>query len=101
MSWAEHPRRSIVTVQAIACHYCQRAVHPTLHGRTGARVDYYRTVTGPGHTEVREDSRTGAPLRVLRVERTVELLTCRDCWEKPAVQAELAIARRSGEPRSA
>ena len=98
MSWAGHPRRSIVTVQAIACHHCQRFVHPTLHGRTGVRVDYYRTVTGPGRMESREDPRTGGSLRVLRVESLVQLHTCCECWAKPAVQAELALARRGGVP---
>ena len=67
-----------------------------MHGRQGARVGYYRTVTGPGREELREDPRTGSTVRVLRVERLVEFVTCSECWTKPAVQARLKGVRRSG-----
>ena len=67
-----------------------------MHGRNGARVGYYRTVTGPGREDVREDPRTGSSVRVVRVERVVELVTCSECWREPAVQARLKEARRSG-----
>ena len=67
-----------------------------MHGRSGARVGYYRTVTGPGREEVHEDPRTGASVRVVRVERVVELVTCSECWRNPAVQVLLKEARRSG-----
>ena len=72
-------------------------VQPTLHGRHGARVDYYRTVTGPGREELRKDARTGEASRVLRVERLVDVATCRDCWGRPGVQASLKQLRQTGE----
>ena len=67
-----------------------------MHGRRGAHVGYYRTVTGPGREELHEDPRTGSTLRVLRVERLVEFVTCSECWTRPAVQAQLKGLRRSG-----
>jgi hypothetical protein len=73
-------------------------VRPTLHGRSRASVDYYRTVTGPGKEEVREDLRTGESVRIFRVESVAALVTCSDCWPLPAVQAELLELRRSGLP---
>lgn len=89
-------------VQAKECHYCSRPVQPTLHGRHGARVDYYRTVTGPAREEQREDARTGDSIRVLRVERLVDVVICRDCWRRPGVQASLKQLRQTGElPESA
>lgn len=69
---------------------------PTLHGRHGARVDYYRTVTGPARAEQREDPRTGEAVRVLRVERLLDFVVCRDCWQRPAVQANLKQVRQTG-----
>ncbi len=67
-----------------------------MHGRHGATVDYYRTITGEAREELREDSRTGTRLRVLRVEQVRELITCRDCWALDSVQAALREARASG-----
>ena len=67
-----------------------------MHGRHGARVDYYRTVTGTGRDESREDPRTGNSARVLRVEQLIVLRTCRDCWRRPEVQVLLKEARRTG-----
>lgn len=69
----------------------------TLHGRGGASVDFYRTVTGVPHVESVEDPhRSGQLLRVVRLERILELTTCSDCWEKAAVQLALKEARRTG-----
>jgi len=45
---------------------------------------------------VREDPRTRAAVRVVRVERVLEFVTCCDCWRRPAVQVLLKEARRSG-----
>ena len=90
-------RRTHVTVQAIGCHHCQRAVQPTVHGRRGATVDYYRTVTGAGRRETHEDSRSGMTVRVTRVEHLIQLNTCVDCWKRPDVQAALETLRRTGE----
>jgi hypothetical protein len=70
-------------------------VRPTMHGRTGASVDYYRTVTGTGRGETHEDPRGGL-VRVLRIEQLVSFVTCRSCWRKPAVQAELKELRSTG-----
>jgi len=73
-------------------------VRPTMHGRTTASVDYYRTVTGTGRSETYEDPR-GELVRVLRIEQLLSLVTCRNCWAKPAVQAELKELRSSGTVR--
>lgn len=81
----------------MGCHHCRRPVRPTMHGRHGATVDYYRTVTGPGRIESYEDARGGRQIRLLRVERVHSIVTCRDCWQEVAVQAALKAARASGE----
>ena len=73
-------------------------VRPTMHGRTGASVDYYRTVTGTGRSETHEDPR-GALVQLLRIEQLVSFATCRNCWLKPAVQAELKELRTTGTVR--
>lgn len=68
-----------------------------MHGRTGAVVDYYRTLTGPGKLDSYQDPSSGGEVQVLRVERIVEWITCRDCWALPAVQSLLKAIRSSGE----
>ncbi len=73
-------------------------MRPTLHGRHGVCVDYYRSVTGPTRVEVIDDPRNpGTPLRVLRVDGLIDLITCCDCWADPAVRSRLEEARRTGE----
>ncbi len=71
-------------------------MRPTFHERGGAKVDYYRTVTGAGRVETVADAKSGSTTRVLRVERLLELVTCADCWPRRDVQAQLLEARRSG-----
>jgi hypothetical protein len=86
-----------VTHQAKRCHHCSREVRPTIHTRSGARVDYYRMMTGPTRSETLENPRNpGETLRVLRVEQLHELITCAECWEDPAVRAALEGRFRSG-----
>lgn len=68
-----------------------------MHGRSGARVDFYRTFTGPGHIEVHEDPKTDSLIRILRVERLSEIVTCRSCWTRPDVRARLKHALHTGE----
>ena len=69
----------------------------TLHRRRGARVDYYRTVTGVPRVETVEDPRReGQLIRTVRLEGVQELVTCGDCWSVPGVQRELADLRHSG-----
>jgi hypothetical protein len=68
-----------------------------MHGRRGARVDYFRTTTGTGRIEVYEDPKSDSPIRVMRVDEVCTFATCRGCWTRPAVQAELKRARRTGE----
>ena len=72
-------------------------MQPTVHGRHGATVDYYRTVTGAGRTEVHEDPRTGTQVRITRVDHLVEVHTCCDCWRRPEVQLRLANMRSTGK----
>ena len=65
--------------------------------RSGARVDYFRMMTGAPRSETIEDPRRpGETLRVQRVEELYELLTCAECWQLPAVQRELERRFRSG-----
>lgn len=72
-------------------------MRPTLHGKAGAAVDFYATVTGVPHVESLENPKEpGTKVQVVRVEGLVELITCRDCWTSPRVQAALAEARRTG-----
>ncbi len=89
--------RSDAGVQARKCTHCARAVRETVHGRDGASVDFFRTLTGVPRVESVEDrERTGQTLRVLRVDTLWEIVTCRDCFALAGVQAALASARRSG-----
>lgn len=90
-------KRTDVTVQAGRCAHCGRDVRYTVHGRTGVRVDYYRSVTGVPQVDLVEDpSGSGASLRLVRVESLREILTCRECWTSPGTQAALREARRTG-----
>jgi hypothetical protein len=68
-----------------------------MHGRTGARVDFFRMYTGPGRVEVHEDPKTDSVIRTLRVEEVKEIVTCRSCWERPEVRAQLKHAFDTGE----
>jgi hypothetical protein len=72
-------------------------VRETVHGRDGAIVDFFRTLTGVPRVETVEDrERAGQTQRVLRVDTVFEIVTCRDCFARAAVQEALAAARRSG-----
>ena len=62
-----------------------------------AYVDFFRTTTGQGRVETREDPKTDTLVRVLHVERLREIVTCRRCWARPDVQVKLKHALRSGE----
>jgi hypothetical protein len=73
-----------------------------MHGKSGATVDYYRTVTGTPRIETAEDPRNpGVHIRLLRVDVLIDLFTCRECWADPGVQAALEQSRRTGEVRPA
>lgn len=87
----------MATDQATCCHHCQRLVVPTMHGRTGARVDYFRTFTGAGRVELHQDPKTDSPIRVVRVDELKEIVTCRTCWARPDVRAKLKHALHTGE----
>jgi Fe-S-cluster-containing hydrogenase component 2 len=87
----------MATDQAKGCHHCQRLVVPTMHGRNGARVDYFRTFTGAGRVEMHEDPKTDSLIRVVRVDELKEIVTCRTCWTRPAVRAKLKHALQTGE----
>lgn len=68
-----------------------------MHKKGSVSVDFFRTVTGEPRVELIEDPHGQAEVRkVLRVERLADILTCRDCWADPAVQAALKEARRTG-----
>lgn len=67
-----------------------------MHGRSGARVDFYRMVTGPGRIEVREDPKTDSLVRVMRVDELSEIVTCRNCWTRPDVRVRLKHAWAAG-----
>jgi hypothetical protein len=89
--------RSDAGVQARKCTHCARAVRETIHGRSGASVDFFLTMTGVPRAETVEDrERAGQTLRVLRVDTIFEIVTCSDCFEREGVRAALSEARRSG-----
>ena len=70
----------------------------TIHGRTGAEVDYYRSVIGTPRVDLVEDpAGSGSRLRIMRVEGLREILTCRECWDVPAAQGALRRAWLTGE----
>jgi hypothetical protein len=72
-------------------------VHPTVHTRRGARVDYYRMVTGPTRAETIENPRNPEEkLRILHVEELHELITCSECWEDESVRSALEKRFESG-----
>ncbi len=86
-----------MTVQARTCHHCRRLAPETLHGRSGAVVGFFRTVTGVPRADSADDPRgRGHPLRVQRVEALFEIVTCAECWRSPTVRAALERARTSG-----
>ena len=68
-----------------------------MHGRHGARVDFYRTTTGLGRVEVHEDPKTDSLIRLLRVDELREIVTCRTCWVRPDVRVKLKHALQTGE----
>jgi hypothetical protein len=72
-------------------------VYPTVHARDGARVDFYRMITGPTRAETVEDPKHPGELRrVLLVQALHELCTCRDCWASPAARGELERLWKEG-----
>jgi hypothetical protein len=86
-----------MTVQARTCHHCRRAAPETLHGRAGAVVGFFRTVTGVPRADSVDDPRQrGQALRVQRVDTLYEIVTCAECWRTPTIRAALELARRSG-----
>ena len=68
-----------------------------MHGRNGARVDYFRTFTGAGRVEMHEDPKTDSLIRVVCVDELKEIVTCRACWTRPGVRAMLKHALQTGE----
>ena len=68
-----------------------------MHGRHGARVDYFRTTTGTGRIEVYQDPKSDSPISVMRVDELNEFATCRGCWARACVQSQIERARRTGE----
>jgi hypothetical protein len=68
-----------------------------MHGRSGARVDFYRTFTGRGRIEVHEDPKTDSQIRTLRVDEVKEIVTCKTCWTRADVRAKLKHALHTGE----
>ena len=72
-------------------------VYPTIHERDGARVDYYRMVTGRTRTDSVEDPRSpGETMRVVHVTELSEVCTCRECWQTPETRAALDRLWRDG-----
>jgi hypothetical protein len=74
-------------------------VRDTMHGRSGASVDYYRTISGVPRVETYEDPRAaGRTLRAVRVDEVFEIATCSECWPDARIQGALAALRRDGVP---
>ena len=85
-----------MSVQPMKCHHCQRRLEPTRHGRSGATVDYYRTVTGPLQNQRSANEAGGEAPGSWHVASLSEFYTCRDCWERSEIQAWLSAVRSSG-----
>lgn len=71
------------------CHHCGRPVSETVHTRIDYRVDYYTLHTGDAEpvTLARADDAV-PPVTVWRLLRGVEIVTCADCYRRPAVRRE-------------
>jgi len=82
------------------CHHCARAVHSTVHLRGGALVDYYRMHTGLTEPAVIEDREGKGTIHFDRLLAPQEILTCRNCLERPEVAAFLEEAWSRGLPAS-
>ena len=82
------------------CHHCGREVHPTVHLRGGALVDYFRMHTGPTEAAVIEDRDGRGAVHFDRLLTPQEILTCRNCLSLPDVAAFLEEAWIRGLPAS-
>lgn len=69
------------------CDHCGRPVRETRHTPTSYRVDYYSMHTG----EVEASSLAGDGLErvsFLKLLTPIEIITCADCYQQPAVREE-------------
>ena len=82
------------------CHHCARPIHPTVHLRGGAVVDYFRMHTGLTEAAVIEDRDGKGPIHFERMLVPQEILTCHHCLALPEVAAFLDEAWARGLPAS-
>ena len=81
------------TVAALArnemrCAHCGRVVHETMHTRSSYAVDYYELHTGPVEEGTFRHGEDG-PIQVYQRLLAHELvITCADCYRRPAIQTE-------------
>ena len=84
----------------LRCHHCNAPVHETVHTRTSYRVGYYDLHTGRVEPATRQLSEHAGPESYLRLVAPVHLVTCADCYARPAIQAEreaLFYSENTGE----
>ncbi len=70
------------------CHFCHRAVRPTQHTRTTYAVDYYALHGGRGEWCELVGDYGHRGTSYLRLLDHYEVITCAQCYGRPAVQAE-------------
>lgn len=84
----------------VRCHHCGRQVHPTVHLRSGALVDYFRMHTGLTEAAVIKDRDGRVAVHFERMLFPQEIFTCRHCLGLPEVISYLEEAWTRGLPAS-
>jgi hypothetical protein len=72
----------------LRCHHCGRPVEQTWHTRNSYKVDYYSLYTGEVEEALINVDDEAPPITYQRLLRSVEVVTCVDCYRDPSVQQE-------------
>jgi hypothetical protein len=72
----------------LRCTHCGRPVHGTQHTRTAYRVDYYALHGGAGEVCALAGTFGHAGTTFLRLLEHDEVISCAECYPRPAVQSE-------------
>jgi hypothetical protein len=79
----------------LRCYHCGREVAETVHTRTAYKVDFYALYTG--ETEpiaVPDPEDAERAMTVLRLVRSIFIVSCSDCYRQPAVRWERELLLR-------
>ncbi len=78
-------------MRTLSCNYCGRAVRETIHRRSGYSVGYYLMRTGTtAEVSLRGDDEEDEVVTFLRLVSLEEVVSCADCYAKPAVKRDFA-----------